>query len=248
MNKKIIITIFLFLFSYYYTYKCIIFLKQNDLLMQEIISKQSTYNQEPINAIITKNTMIPGINGRKINIDKSYKKMKKINKFESSLLVYDLIKANISIHNHYDKIILSGNKTKNNVSIILNINDEELFNAINKILVSNNVYANILTNTNYNIANTNYQNILSYQYYSFIDYCLTNNLQININCLNHKKYTVLGKSINNYFLTNTKNILSNGSIILYNFNKNNYFELNVIIKYLKSNNYQLVSIDELIKE
>ncbi len=248
MKKKCLITIILFLFSYYYTHKCIIFLKQNDLLMQEIINKQDDYNQKPINAIITKNTMIPAINGKKINIDKSYKKMKKINKFDDSLLVYDEMKANISIHNHYDKLILSGNKHKNNVSIILNINSEELFNTINKILVSNNVYANILVNKNFNIQKTNYRNILSYNYYPFIDYCLTNKIQINKDCLNNKKYTILTKTVNNYFLTNTKNILSNGSIILYNFNKNNYHELNVIIKYLKSNNYQLVSINELIKE
>ena len=248
MKKKIFLTIILFLFSYYYTYKCINFLKYNDILMQEIIKKQYYYNKEPSNAIITANTMIPCVNGYQVNLNESYKKMKKINKFDQSLLVYDKIKCQKSISNYYDKVIISGNKTKNNISIILNIDEEELFDVINKILITNNVYGNILSNKKLDISNTNYKNIVSYQYNSFTDYCITKNLQVNKMCKDRKTHTVLVRNISNLFLINTKNIIENGIIIIYNFNKNNYNELNIVIKYLKNNNYHLVSIDELIKE
>lgn len=248
MKKKIFITIILFIFSYYYTYKCITFLKQNDYLMQEIIDKQELYNKEPINAIITNNTMIPGVNGRKINLDESYNKMKKLNKFNDSLLSYDEIKPTIFIKDNYNKIIISGNKMKNNISIILIINEDELFYSLNKILIINNVYANILSNKKYNINNTNYINIVNTNYSSNIDYCLTYELQIKNDCITNKKYTILGRNIHNYHFTNTKEIIDNGSILVYSFNKSNYQDLNIIIKYLKNNNYNIVSIQELIKE
>ena len=248
MKAKTILTIILFIFSYFYTYQCINFLKKNDTLMQEIIKNQSFYNQNPINATITQNTIIPGIKGRKINLNKSYKKMKKINKFDESLLIYDYINPKISIKDTYNKIIINGNNNINNVSLILNINNQELFNLLNYILIDNNVKANILTYSKFNINNTNYTNIISYNYSSKIDYCITNSLTINKNCIQNNKYTILGKNITNYYLKNTKELIKNGAIIIYTFNKNNYYELNIILKYLKNNNYNIVSIDELIHE
>lgn len=248
MTKKIIITIILLLFSYYYTYKCINFLKNNDQLMQDIISKQELYNKDYVNAIITENVMIPGISGKKINLDKSFNKMKKINKFNESLLIYDYIKPLISIKDNYNKIIVSGNKNINNVSIILNIHDEELFALLNKILINNNVKASLLVNNVISINKTNFTNTVSYNYSDNIDYCITEGLSINKDCIINNRYTILVKFINNYHLTNTKNIINNGSILLYSFNKSNYNDLNIIIKYIRNNNYNIVSIDELLKE
>ena len=248
MKTKIIITIILFIFSYYYTNKCINFLKQNDKLMQEIINKQDYYNKDYINAIITNNIIIPGISGKRININKTYNKMKKINKFDESLIIYDYIKPVISITDNYNKVIVSGNSHINKISIILSINDNYLFYLLNNILVNNNVKANILTNSLFNINNTNFINILSSNYSNNIDYCISNTIMINKECFINNKYTILGKYINNYHLTNTKNIINNGSILIYTFNRSNYNDLNIIIKYLKNNNYNIVSINELIKE
>ncbi len=248
MKTKIIMTIILFIFSYFYTYKCINFLKNNDSLMNIIKDNQDTYNINPYNAIITNNTMIPGIKGRVINLNKSYKKMKMINKFDESLLIYDYINPKISINNIFDKVIIRGNNKKNNVSIILNINEDELFNSLNKLLITNNIKVDILTNIDYNINNTNYVNIVNTNYSNKIDYCLTYTIKINKECQVNKKYTILGTIINNNHLTNTKEIINNGSILVYTFNKYNYQDFNIIIKFIKNNNYNIVSIDELIKE
>lgn len=248
MKYKIFFTILLFLFSLFYLYKGVSFIRENDHLMQEIKNVQDKYNQLPTNAIITKNTMIPGISGKKINLKQSYQKMKKINSFNESLLVFEKIKPQKTIANLYNKILLSGNPNKKQISIILDINNEELFNSLNHILISNNIYADILSNQNYNLLNTNYINILSTSYNQFSNYCLTFNLAINKECTIYHKYTLLGTNINNYHLSKTKDLVKNGIILVYSFNENNYNELNVIIKYLKNNQYQLVTIDKLITE
>ena len=248
MKFKIIITIFLFIFSLVYLNNAINFIQENDKLMNEIKEKKANYYQKPINAIITKNTMIPGLKGKEINIKKSYQRMKKINNFQESLLVFNEILPTKSINNNYDKVIISGNTNIKQVSIILNITDEYLFNSIDKILKSNNVYANILESSNYSLTNTNFQNSISENYLPFTTYCLTNKIEIEENCLINHKYTLLGYNIPPPFLSNTKSILKNGLILQYEFNKNNYYDLNLIIKYLKNNEYKIVSLDVLVKE
>lgn len=224
MRSKIILTILLFLFSILYLKESSNFIKENDPLMIEIKNKQNIYNIEPINAIITKNTMIPGINGKKVNLNKTYKKMKKINTFNDSLIVFDTIKPNKSINNIYNKVIVSGNKMKRNISIIVNTKDN-ILNEINTI--SNDFNVNLTLSNNY---------------------CITYNLKINNNCIKKHQYTILGHLINRNFLNQTKELVQNGIIFVYVFNKTNYQELNIILKYLKNNNYNIVSIDKLIVE
>ena len=246
--KKILISIFtimLFLFSYLYSKEAVNFLRYNDPLMQEIKDKQKTYNTKPINAIITNHFIIPGINGKSINLKKNFQKMKKINNFNESLLVYDIIYPDISINKHYDKIILSGNKKYNKISIILDIQNDVTLNKINSILKKNSIYLDLLSN---NSQNSNFKNHLSLTYHSNINYCLTYNSSIDKQCINNKKYTILGHFINNYFLSQTKNLLDNGIVLVYRFNNQNYYDLTIILNYILNNNYQIVTIDELIKE
>ena len=245
---KVLLTILLFIFSFIYLKKAVYFIKMHDNLMQEIISKEKDYNKEPINAIITNNTIIPGLSGRKVNLDKSYNKMKKLNIFNESLLVFDDIKPNISFERNYDKIILRGNEKKKRISIVLNINNDNLFNNLNDILKNNNLYADILTNNQYYLENSYFKNIITTNYNKKTNYCLTYDLSINSDCINNHKYTILGNNINNYYLTESKNILRNGIIIIYTFNESNYYNLNTLIKYFKNNNYDIVTIDKLIKE
>lgn len=214
--------------------------------MNEIKAKETIYNVDSSDAIITEHTMIPGIKGKMIDLNLSYKKMKSINAFKESLLTYQEVLPQKSINNIYDKVIISGNKKYNNIGIIININNDFLFNNINQILLTYNIYVDILTNKNYNLLNTNYKNIITENNTLYTDFCLTYNL--NINCSSNKKYTILGHLINNYYLSNTKSMVSNGIILVYSFNENNYNELNVIIKYLKNNNYNIVTTNELIKE
>ena len=168
--------------------------------MQTIKEKQSIYNIEPVDAIITEHTLIPGINGKKINLEKSYNNMKSINEFKESLLVFDEIKPNKTIDNIYDKVIISGNPNINKISIVLKNND---------------------------------------------NYCFTTTLEIDKNCNN--KQTIHVEKITNNHLSKVKDLVRNGIIFFLEF-KENTDELSLIYKYLKNNNYNVISIDELIND
>ena len=215
--------------------------------MQVIKEKESLYYQEAVDAIITNNTMIPGINGKKINLIKSYNKMKSLNDFNESLLVYDEIIPIKSINNHYDKIIISGNNQKREISIILDISPN-LINLLNKILVTNDIKVDLLSNQFINLQDSNFQNIITTNYYKYSNYCLTTNLIIDKDCVNNRKYTILAREINNYHYNKTKDLLKEGIIILYRFNDSNWEDFNLIIKYIKNNNYKIVPINYLINE
>ena len=141
MKYKIIITVILFIFSVFYIKHSIYILKENDKLMKTIKEKQNEYNTLPVNTIITNNTIIPGINGKKVNIDKSYNNMKGLNEFRESLLVFDIIKPSVS--NIYNKVIVSGNQTINEISIITKLNNDYCYTenlTIKKECIQNNKY------------------------------------------------------------------------------------------------------------
>ena len=171
--------------------------------MKILKEKQAIYNQEPTNAIVTLNTIIPGISGKKINLQKSYNKMKGINSFQESLLVYETVKPSKSIKGIYDKVIVSGNPKIKRISIVT-VNDEENF-------------------------------------------CFTTTLQVNKNCQKNNQHTILVEKITNNYLTKVKEKVRNG-IIFYLETKNHSNELNLITKYLKNNNYEIVPVDQLIIE
>lgn len=256
---KIIITICLFLFSFYYTDKCVTILKRKDPLMEEIKNKSKLYNKNPIDAIITSNTIIPGSNGLIVNELKSYDKMKKLGTFNETLLVYDEVNPNISYKDYYNKIIVSNNK-QNKLSLIFNIKDlsvyKEIKNILNKYHLEGNYYFSnsFLTNNINEIKNIDdtilVSNLVNINKYSdLIDYCLVSEISSNIPCKNQNKYTILSSiNIDNYHLTYTKNNFKNNHILTYSFNKNNIQDLEIVLNYLLNNNLEIVKIDELLEE
>ena len=243
---KVILTIILFLISLNYTNEIIIYFQKKDPLMKEIINKQDDYYIKPLDAVITKNFVIKEVNGRKVNIKKSYKKMKPLGVFNESLLVYENVLPNISYLNKYDKVIISRG---NSISLVFEINDKNLFYSINKILVDNNIEASILLNNidnDLNIKDCNFKNTISTTYHKQIDYCISFNTLIDTDCEINKKYTLLIKEniMSSNFLNNTKKAIDNHSnMIIYRFKQTNLTNLNTIIKYLKSNYIDLTSID-----
>lgn len=202
MKYKIIITIILFIFSFFYLKNASYIVRENDKLMKIIREKETEYYIKPIDAIITENTMIPGKSGKKINIEKSYNKMKALNSFHESLIVYANLLPNKSIKNIYDKVIISGNLNLNKVSVITELGN---------------------------------------------NYCYTENLTIDKSCILNKKHTILIHKITNNHLTKVKDLVHNGIIFYLKFN-NQDNDLDLIKKYLKNNNYKIVSIREIISE
>ncbi len=119
---KILSILFLVCFSFYYTEKIAIVMKNKDELMIKINNTKERYNVDYVNAKIEGETIIPGINGLNVNANKSYNNMKSINVFNEYYLKYDQIKPEISLVDNKDKIIIKGNKNKNAISLVIKNN------------------------------------------------------------------------------------------------------------------------------
>ena len=187
---KFIGLICLICFTFIYTEKIIDVSISQDEIMIKLKEIEETYKIEPINATIKDDTIIPGNVGKYIDIETSYKAMKKIGYFEESLISYKSIYPEISIYNHYNKYIIKGNTQKKQVSLIYILNNN---NTIDNIL-------SIINNKNTTIS-------------LFIDSSfLSNNIDIIYKINNHEIYNYGNNGTytkDNLIITN--NIINNKS-------------------------------------
>lgn len=229
--------------------------------MNKIDSLKDKYEVLPVNAVLKDNTIIPGIKGKSVNLDKSYENMKVSGIFREDYLVYNEILPSELLSNNMDKYIVKGNSSSNKVALLVIIDS----NNIDKVNNNNiTVYLNHKDISIDNIKKINNNSIYTYGnngIYSddVLDndntiinrisrnksiYCLSremNNEILKI-CNRNKMYVVIPNIIGDYL--DIKNNLSSGSIILLN-NTNN---LDIIIKYIYSKGYTIVSLEELLIE
>lgn len=119
----ILIIIFVCL-AFFITQKIIYISHKSDPLMQEIIEKSDNYNVPAIEGTIINDYFILGKNGKEVNIDDSYIRMKKINQFDASLLMFDEVLPELNLFSYYDKFIVSGNLYERNVAITFKLDNE----------------------------------------------------------------------------------------------------------------------------
>ena len=262
-------------FSFIFTEKTSVILRDNDELMKTIKEKQEEYKIESVNANINGDTITPGINGKQVNNSKSYNNMKRLGEFNENLLIYDLILPEISLTKTYDKYIVGGNPNKNMVSIIFKVNDkiDELLKTIDneynynflidgKWLESNEEILKDISSTN-NIINGSYGGNYLDSSYNWINsvinrysnqensYCYQEEkreeyLKI---CALHKSYTIIPSlKVSNNPLIEIKNNLNSGDIIVLDINDKNLSEIPLITKYINSKGYKIVNLDELLSE
>ena len=236
--------------SFYYTNIISEYVKSQNPLYKEI--KLQDKMIPSIDSVINDNYIIPGISGKKVDIDKSFSNMHKENKYDETLLVYKEIKPNISLDNNKDKIIIRGNSNKNKVSIIFD-SKNELYNY----MIENNYHINLLINKEeYNdkvelINNSNNENT-----YNKIDKFL-NKKKLNKNlCLinktiptycNNKYLFNISLTINHSNISTTINQISNGEIIKIE-NSITKEELLVILQSIKYKNLEIEYLSKLISE
>ena len=174
-------------FSFYYTDRAADIVKRNDPIMKSILKDSSQYYVDSVSAIINGDEIIPGINGKKINVNRSYQKMKKYNIYDESMYVFSDVIPDISFINNYDKYIISGNTAKKQLSLIFKINDYSYVDELNEILSNKGVVANFfidgsiiennidsvieLSNSGNEIENLGYDGIYSVEKFGW-----TNNL------------------------------------------------------------------------
>ena len=264
-------------FSFFYTDKVIEVIREEDEIMIELTSVEDIYKVLPVNANVLGNTIIPGLEGRTINIDESYKKMKGTGDFNNKLIVYDAILPEVSISDNKDKFIVQGNNNKQMVSILFILSDNKYFDEIEKVLKSKGVMANYFVSYSYLIDNsTKIKEIEGNEFYSYGDsgkytsdnllfsnnlisrirdnqaiYCLASNMEEDILklCSNNDLYTIVPTIIGDKSPYKIiKDNLSSGSIILLSMNQETVKELATLIDYIKGKGYKIGGLSTMLSE
>lgn len=276
--KKIlkIISISLFtLFSFYYTEKIIDLSKEKDPIMMKIKEAKKEKEIEPVNAIVTENTILVGKSGKKINVETSYEKMKKIKEYNEQLLEYINIKPTITKERNYEKLITGTNTNKKEISIIFQTNDINYIDQIKYVLNKNSVkgtffidgkviennfeYMKSLFNNNLSIGIYSYNNIfnntsvkyvktLSLNSMNYSNYCLYENEEFLNACKYFKINTIKPEIITKNLYNYLKNNKENGKIYQIKTTKQNIKELNSTLIYLKQKGYKIISLDDLLQQ
>ena len=264
----------LFFFSFFYTEKVINVITEQDEIMIKIKENEEKNNIPSTNAIINKNTITPGLSGKEINIDKSYKEMKKLGTYNENMLVYTKVLPEVSINNNKNNYIRSGNKNFTEVSLIFKINKNTDLQKLLTLLDKNNTKANFFISYEYlekhineiekekNIEYYNYgkngtyndeiiliaNNIISKKS-NPANICLTetntnNTLKI---CSENEQFTIYPEIINGT-INSIKSKINNGSIISFEVTNTTLNELPLIINYINSKGYTISLLSELINE
>ena len=270
--KKLLIIVLL-LFSFFYTNKSISIIRNQDPLMKEIIKNKNKFEIKSVNAIIKDNTIIPGIKGKEVDLEKTYTKMKQYGTYNEALTVFKETKPTISIEDNYDKLITSGNKENKNIALIFkvekNTNLDKLLSILNYYNVQTTFFIDGLYIENNDLNNLSHHQIELLSYNNTIDevtfssalsylsyktnktpkYCLEDNNNIIKICKKLNLHTVSPTLIiEKDPYKEIKNNLKNSSIILIPINNYIYNNLSTSILYIKSKGYKFLTLSELLSE
>ena len=127
------------LFSFYYTDKASEIVKRNDPIMKNILANKDNYLIESVNAVVSDDEVISGLNGKMIDVSTSYRKMKKYNIYDEDMYVFKEVNPLLSFTNSYDKYIVGGNSLKKQVALVFKIVDNNYLDKLNQILLDKNV-------------------------------------------------------------------------------------------------------------
>lgn len=273
---KVTLSLSLLLFSFYYTKVAVDIVKQNNPIMKTINKEKDKYEVESVNAIIEDDTIIPGVSGQKVEVDKSFNTMLRYGKYNDSLYTFSEEAPVVSLANNYDKYIIGGRSDSLKVSLVFTVKRDEDILDLLTILSDNKVKATffidglfIENNKNFvkNMLAENYEvELLSYngiykelQFKSALD--ILNNLKEDKSkfCFSeYKRYQVLNLCrklelhtvIPNVNAKNKSftNVKNNleGGSIIRM--SNQIVELEPTINYIRQRGYEIVRLDELLSE
>lgn len=240
--------------SFYFTDKIMIYMENKNPIMEVINSKEELYTTNAVNAVIEDNTIIPGINGKKIDKRKSLMKMDDFGSFNEIFIIYKEIKPDISLIDNLDKTIIKGNTAKRAISFILEENSSlENYFEENKIkytiiaisesdLEKEREYINGETSKEKasdlnSLLNKNKVNSkICLKNYSNLDYCT------------QKKYFIVDALITNGANINqTLSNINSGSIILIKKNTS-LANFKLILSEIRKQDLKIIYLSELISE
>ena len=269
--------IILSIFSFYYTNKMIDFLREKDPIMQEIKKTKDKYTINSKDAVIVDDNIISGKKGKTIDYKESYSKMKKYGAYNETLTVLKEVTPKVSIENNYNKYIIGGNRENKSISLVFIVNKDTNINNILNILDSNKVPGTFFIDGTFlenNIKlikcikkheleilsyNNSYdENLFKTSIYYLENltnkkakFCYTknDNKELLKLCSKNKLHTI--KPIYHYnknIYREIKNNLNNSIIISLEINNYIEKELSTTIDYIKGKGYNLVTLNNLLKE
>lgn len=264
-------------FSFFYTDKVMDVALEQDKIMISINNVKDDYREDAIEAIIDNDTIIPGISGREVDIEKSYSNMKSIGLFHENYLVFKDVMPKTTLDDNMDKYIIKANGSKQIISLIFIVDNDSDFNIIYNIAKSKNVKVNLFLDYEYLNKKINSLNkIADVSIYSYgedgkytkdniiytnnlieritkkkANYCLVtnkNNSNLKV-CSDNKSYTIYPNLIiKDNLLSIVKNGVSKGDLILIDINKNNINQLPSAIEYISAKGLEFEYLDEILSE
>ncbi len=264
--------------SFIYTEKVTIASKESDTLLTEIKSKKDGYKENAIEPIIKDGTIIPGLNGVEVDVNKSYNEMKKVGYFEDKLLVYKTLKVENPLDKNKDKYIISGNNSKKNITLIFKTktkNLEQIINTLNKkqikstffiestyleknqkqiinLINNGNTVGNLSKNEDYKDSDFIWmKTIITNIGPQIYNYCYTEkpNKTILKTCEIQNSFTIMPTAIiKKNPFINIKKKLKPGTIISLEVTEELENELELIINYITNKGYVVTSLEKLLEE
>jgi len=250
------------LFSFYYTDKVVNIFKGNDPIMLEIMEAEENYNIPCFEGSISEEGIVLGVKGKKVNKIESYNNMKAIG-YDDSLLVFEEVQCNITKDNNLNKYILSGNPSKNAISIIIKVNEGNIDEYNNLSLEKGVKFSYLIDDKTLNkykeklIFNNNeilYGGSSSKKLKEYIKFMKNNNMSSYCVSLDKDNLELCSKeNINviktdNYFMNKVyvkmKEVIKSGEFIIVEDKINNIEELRIMINYLSNKGFKILTINE----
>lgn len=274
---QVIGLISLTIFSFFLTEKTALVVNNLDEIMVTIKSEKDKYKSDYVNAIVEGNTIIPGVNGKTVNVNKSYKNMKMNGYFNEKLFIYDYTKPKISLNDNLDKYIIKGNPNKRMVSLVFVLKGQDdisdILSVINNYSVKATFFIDYVWYENNNelvkkiIEDGHILSIYMDDYndpdFEWIDTVIKKINKQSINfcyakeenednikvCSSKGNYTIKPIVVSeNTPLVDIKSKLEPGSILSFNINSELKKELSTIIIYIKSKGYSLTNLKDNVLE
>ncbi len=272
----VILSLLLVYFSFYYTNKVVDIIREKDPIMMKIKKEKDSYEIKTKNAKIDGDKITPGKNGKKVNINESFIKMKKFGEYNESLYVFDEVEPEIKVDDYYDKYIENGLKNDNKVSLVFHINRFDNIDRIvdtinlNEVKVTMFLDGLFIENNRKKVEELNEEGheleLLSYndslKKEEFVEglhslfyitnktpkYCYSeyDNKNVLELCNSLDMHTIVPSINASNNSFNTIKKRLTGGSIISLSNDDKY--LNTIINYIKQRGYKIVTLDELISE
>lgn len=135
--------------SFIYTDKVTTTSKLTDTLLTEIKSKKDGYKENAIEPIIKDNTIIPGVNGKEVDVDKTYEEMSKVGYFDDKLIVYKTLQVKNTLDKNKNKYIINGSNTKMDVALVFKVSNNFNINNIISVLNKKNIKGTFFITSKY---------------------------------------------------------------------------------------------------